>query len=170
MAKNFSGWFPSWGVTTPNTSSPVPREDDMIIPSITFNVSPPPVQNEEDEATESEADRPPAFPALNSIQRSGGGMTAIGAREDSLRMPPPSFIPSTSRAKDGAATVTGGSSFGSLALPPSTTKPLPNVNKKNKVRGKVALAPGHSPLDWARLKSSGEDLRVRPFFYDFKFR
>jgi len=133
----------------------------VITPSITFNVSPPPVQNEEDvddEATEREADRPPAFPSLNSIQRSGGGRThGVRALEDSLRMPPPSFIPSTSRTKDGTAAMTGGPS---LALPPSTTKPLPNVNKKDKVRGKVALAPGHSPLDWGRLKSSGTDLRA----------
>ncbi|EED78025.1 predicted protein, partial [Postia placenta Mad-698-R] len=28
-------------------------------------------------------------------------------------------------------------------------------------RGKVALAPGHGPLDWANLKKSGQDLRVR---------
>jgi hypothetical protein len=30
-----------------------------------------------------------------------------------------------------------------------------------KRRQKVILEPGHSPLDWARLKSSGKDLRVR---------
>ena len=174
MATNFRSWFPSWGVATSNTSSS--GENDLIypLPSITLSVSPPLVENEEgddDEATETETDRPPAFPALNSIQRSGGDrgssspslrVVDVDASEDSLRMPPPSFIPSTSRAKDdGIVAIGGNSSFGGLALPPSTTKPLPNVNKKAQVRGKVALAPGHSPLDWARLKSSGTDLRVR---------
>lgn len=28
----------------------------------------------------------------------------------------------------------------------------------------MILEPGHSPLDWARLKSSGKDLRVRRSF------
>jgi N-acetylmuramoyl-L-alanine amidase len=51
-------------------------------------------------------------------------------------------------------------SVGGLALPPSTTKPMPNVNTKGKARAKVALAPGHGALDWASLKSSGVDLRV----------
>ncbi|CAO3599256.1 unnamed protein product [Absidia cylindrospora] len=31
---------------------------------------------------------------------------------------------------------------------------------QSKRRQKVMLEPGHSPLDWARLKSSGQDLRV----------
>lgn len=37
------------------------------------------------------------------------------------------------------------------------TKPV--VQSKGKKSRKVALAPGHSPLDWAALKSSGKDLR-----------
>ena len=56
--------------------------------------------------------------------------------------------------------------------PPSTTRPRNNANSilapsistlppKNRPRQKVILEPGHSPLDWARLKSSGTDLRVR---------
>ena len=48
------------------------------------------------------------------------------------------------------------SGSGPLQLPLSTTK-VPA-----KPRRKVALAPGHSTLDWARLKASGQDLRVRP--------
>ncbi|KAI8322292.1 cytochrome b5 reductase [Martensiomyces pterosporus] len=32
-------------------------------------------------------------------------------------------------------------------------------NNGQRVRKKVALAPGHSPMDWARLKASGQDLR-----------
>ncbi|KAL0084941.1 cytochrome b5-like heme/steroid binding domain-containing protein [Phycomyces blakesleeanus] len=33
------------------------------------------------------------------------------------------------------------------------------ATKQPKNRQKVRLEPGHSPLDWARLKSSGKDLR-----------
>lgn len=43
----------------------------------------------------------------------------------------------------------------SLQTPPTTTKkPNPAVKK----RQKVALAPGCSPLDWARVKSSGDPM------------
>ncbi|EPT01683.1 hypothetical protein FOMPIDRAFT_1023161 [Fomitopsis schrenkii] len=41
-------------------------------------------------------------------------------------------------------------------VPPTTTKPPPKPSAK---RGKVMLAPGHGPLDWANLKKSGQDLR-----------
>lgn len=53
-----------------------------------------------------------------------------------------------------------------MAPPPSTTvKPafgLQSETKeqvKKKGRGKVALAPGCSALDWARLTQSGKDLK-----------
>ncbi|KAG8738190.1 hypothetical protein FRC10_007158 [Ceratobasidium sp. 414] len=59
-------------------------------------------------------------------------------------------------------------SVGGLALPPSTTSPMPNVNKKGKVRAKVALTPGHGALDWAKLKSSGADLRRELNAYRFQ--
>ena len=45
-----------------------------------------------------------------------------------------------------------------LALPPSTTnKPAP---VKRSGRGKVALEPGFSQLDWAKLQRSGADLKA----------
>lgn len=34
------------------------------------------------------------------------------------------------------------------------------ATKQPRNREKVRLEPGHSPLDWAKLKSSGKDLRV----------
>lgn len=89
---------------------------------------------------------------------------------DSKRMPPPPLpvrLPSVST--NGLMTSPNASqqrntislpSVGGLALPPSTTKRMPNVNTKGKVRAKVALEPGHGALDWANLKSSGVDLRV----------
>lgn len=36
-----------------------------------------------------------------------------------------------------------------------------STDPKSKRRIKFALAPGHSPLDWARLTTSGKDLRVQ---------
>jgi len=57
-------------------------------------------------------------------------------------MPPPSTIPS--RVNTNAT----------LSLSISTLPP------QKRPRQKVVLAPGFSPLDWARLKSSGTDLRV----------
>lgn len=83
-------------------------------------------RDDDNDPREDDDDAVPAFPALNSIQRAGGG----GARAD-----------------------------GGLALPHSTTsKPAP---VKRSGRGKVALEPGFSQLDWARLKASGADLKVR---------
>ena len=59
--------------------------------------------------------------------------------------------------------------------PPTITRPLLNnttsanlglsvstLPPAKRPRQKVVLAPGHSPLDWARLKASGSDLRVTP--------
>ena len=42
-------------------------------------------------------------------------------------------------------------------MPPPSTIKAPS----KKASRKVALAPGHGPLDWANLKKSGADLRVR---------
>ncbi|KDN50793.1 hypothetical protein RSAG8_01291, partial [Rhizoctonia solani AG-8 WAC10335] len=89
---------------------------------------------------------------------------------DSKRMPPPRLpairLPTVSTnglLASNSATQRGNTisipSAGGLALPPSTTKRMPNVNTKGKVRAKVALSPGHGALDWASLKSSGVDLR-----------
>lgn len=88
-----------------------------------------------------DTDRPPAFPAINSIQRasaSSKGQPSSTSR--GLMAPPP---PRLSAPSSSAST--------NLA-PLTTTK----VVKKSR---KVALAPGHSTLDWANLKSSGKDLR-----------
>jgi hypothetical protein len=69
--------------------------------------------------------------------------------------------------------------LGDMAPPPSTTtkpafglqtggqhvegdnapKAKPKLESKAKKRGKVALGPGYSPLDWARLTGSGANLR-----------
>jgi hypothetical protein len=141
-------------------------------------------------------DSVPAFPALNSIQRSGSSRSetkidsespeqspsirVLASDDDAKLMPPPAFLPL--RHQTGSGLSSGGSQQSSLSLlpsspsssssllaPPSTTTVPPNTNTKKNARAKVALTPGHSPLDWARLKSSGEDLRVCCAVYCFIF-
>ncbi|KAG6865783.1 hypothetical protein C0991_011775 [Blastosporella zonata] len=122
----------------------------------TFNrVSPPPDDDEGDEtATEGDDDdTPPAFPSLLSAQRVQSTTPRI--LTDSQLMPPPP-APHLARRTPGvdlAARSSNASS--SLTVLETTERPV----KPSKNRNKVALAPGHSPLDWASLKSSGTDLR-----------
>jgi len=115
----------------------------------------PPASDSEDDGTETEQDDdiPPAFPSLNSAQRVQSSKIPRVLTDSQLMPPPP--VPSLAR-KAGVPSTRGSS----LAVPPSTTKPPPKPKKGRK----VALAPGHSPLDWAALKSSGADLRVRRFY------
>ncbi|PCH44488.1 cytochrome b5, partial [Wolfiporia cocos MD-104 SS10] len=98
-------------------------------------------------------DTPPSFPSLNSVQclaPSTQQNVAPRILTDSELMPPPP-VPSLAARGPGVA-----SSTGSLAVPLTTVKPPAKPSAK---RGKVALAPGHGPLDWANLKKSGHDLR-----------
>lgn len=124
-----------------------PQQDSIAAPSIEISDA-----HNDEEGNEAASDEPPAFPALSSIQRSSaaGSNVVRVLDKDSIAMPPPP-VPSSRIAP---------ASSGGLMSPPVTVKKMPNVNTKKKAREKVALTPGHSPLDWARLKSSGEDLRV----------
>lgn len=125
------------------------------IPSLN-TISPQASDDEDDgEATEREDDRPPAFPALNSAQRAASSSVPKVLTDSQLMPPPP--IPSLAVRRPG---VSDAPSDSLTVL--TTTKPPPKPTKKSK---KVALAPGHSPLDWAALKSSGKDLRVGIFGY-----
>ncbi|KAG6900835.1 hypothetical protein C0993_000154 [Termitomyces sp. T159_Od127] len=126
-----------------------------VPPAPTVNrVSPPPEDNDEgsDTATEGDVDAPPAFPALNSAQRVQSSTPRI--LTDPQLMPPPP-LPHLAQRTPNAHTITpsaGPSS--SLTVLETTQRPVkPSRNRK------VALAPGHSPLDWANLKTSGKDLR-----------
>lgn len=135
-------------------------------------VAPPPVSTlttipgsfvEEDDddgsSTVGEDDVPPAFPALNSAQRvtlsSSSPSTSYEIptilSDDALMPPPP--IPDLANRQAGVPRQTTSSS---LLAPMATTE------RPKKPSRKVALAPGYGPLDWASLKSSGQDLRVRP--------
>jgi hypothetical protein len=119
-------------------------------------ISPPASVEDDGDATETERDddMPPAFPSLNSAQRMQSSSIPRILTDSQLMPPPP--IPSLAVRQIGVPNTRGNS----LAVPPTTTKRPPKPSKKG---GKVALAPGHSPLDWAALKSSGADLRVSRF-------
>jgi len=92
------------------------------------------------------SDEPPAFPSLNSAQRQAND----------------------TRSKHTFFSLSDSSNSvsSSLAPPPSAASKLrsPQLRESGRLdkpvaRKKVALAPGCSPLDWARLKSI-KDLRV----------
>lgn len=128
----------------PPTISAEPPEIEIIEPA-------------EDEERNSDdgydTDRPPAFPALNSPQRAAASSKPVHKMSGTGLMGPP-----PPRLKSGAASSGAQLTAENNLAPLTTTK----VAKKNR---KVALAPGHSTLDWANLKTSGADLRVSHFLY-----
>ncbi|KAI0636022.1 cytochrome b5-like heme/steroid binding domain-containing protein [Trametes polyzona] len=118
-----------------------------------------PTDDDDDDAetVHGDDDAPPEFPALNSAQRATSSAHAEPVPvprilTDAQLMPPPPPPSLASRRPPG---MQGGSGSSSLLVPTTTTKPPPQPAKK----GKVALAPGHGPLDWANLKKSGQNLR-----------
>lgn len=144
----------------------MPETSTPEVPSLN-KISPPP-SDDEGEATETEQDNaddsPPAFPSFNSAQRVKTQKTP-SILTDTQLMPPPPF-PGLAVRTPGVPSRAALSGSSSLAVPPTTTKAPVKPSKK---REKVALAPGHSPLDWAALKSSGQDLRVSllPWAYQY---
>ncbi|KAI9888048.1 MAG: hypothetical protein M1823_000170 [Watsoniomyces obsoletus] len=85
-----------------------------------------------------------------------------------LRTPHSSSSSSSRNARLSLPTTTSSSSL----LPPPTTSTLAPTSPRNptttnnnnkRPRKPVILAPGHSPLDWARLERSGVDLRGPSF-------
>lgn len=178
MTSYLRSWIWSGGATT-SVAAPIPTintQDDDEDGSDIETEDNANVRVEEDD----DDDIAPAFPSLNSAQRLGSSTANASSTivprilNDSDLMPPPP-IPRLAVRVPGVQTPSSASSSlqlparstgtragsGSLAVPPSTTKPPPKPTKK---RGKVALAPGHSALDWANLKSSGADLRVSVMF------
>ena len=144
MSSYLLSWLPTLSLQQ-QSSSPAPapatteEEESPTTPTPTTNPSLF-VQVPDDD------DSPPAFPAIDSAQRTSLAPSTL--------MPPPP-IPVPALRIPGPPVP----SSSSLMPPPSTTKP-PTQLSKSKKREKVVLAPGHSPLDWAALKSSGADLRV----------
>jgi hypothetical protein len=148
MSSYLRDWL--FGGAVPPESAP-----SVNVPTVEL-ISPPASDDEDGEETETERDNdsPPVFPALNSAQRLQTSIPRV--LTDSQLMPPPP-VPSRFVRQPGvplSSSRSSTSTLSTLAVPPSTTKaPV-------KKREKVALAPGHSPLDWAALKTSGQDLRV----------
>lgn len=157
-------------LSTGTPAATVPETSTASSSGPIIQVSPPSagVDDGDNEGSETETehqpddDRPPAFPSLSSAQRVKTSTPSLSVRPrvltDAELMPPPP-LPNLANRSAGV----GSQSKSMLAVPPTTTKPPTNSKK----RGKVALAPGHSPLDWAKLTSSGEDLRVCWFFISF---
>jgi len=204
MASYIQSWWHGISTTTITTtttnqyqtsSSSAPNLEAFTLPPVSLSIVPP----DDPPSDESDDDIPPAFPALNSIQRSVSSPSMINTLTKTktqthaeLMPPPPSLptdfsisnstmipkpyqipnvsepsrIPSTSGYSRVSSVATLRTPYSanssslrvpqSLQLPPSTTR---RVALSPKQRAKVALAPGHSPLDWAALKASGTDLR-----------
>ncbi|KAG7451325.1 cytochrome b5 [Guyanagaster necrorhizus] len=134
------------------TPQPAPALSSLPTPEIRTVFAP--LSDDDDDdgdvtETERDLDVPPAFPSLDSAQRAHTSIIPKILSDTALMPPPP--LPQLAVRTPGVARASS-----SLAVPPTTTKPPVQSSMK---REKVALAPGHSPLDWAKLKSSGQDLR-----------
>ncbi|KAF7316697.1 Cytoplasm protein [Mycena chlorophos] len=151
-----TSYLRSWLTGAPTQATPAPA-----VPTLN-RISPPASDDEADDGddteTEHDDDSVPAFPALNSAQRASSSPSVPRILSDSALMPPPP-VPSLASRTPGVAPSRSSLSPGnsSSLMPPPTTTQIPK--KPSKKREKVALAPGHSPLDWAALKSSGTDIR-----------
>lgn len=146
------------GVETPTIDVVAPRNEDEDDAAT--------VKGGESSEDEDE-DAIPVFPALNSAQRLGSSRSATQTTvlTDAQRMPPPPLPANLASRRPGVPTSSNSlavpssslavpSNASSLGLPPSAAKPRPKKGNR-----KVALAPGHGPLDWANLQRSGKDLR-----------
>jgi len=137
-----TSYLRSWLIGAP-TEVQDPKPLRTIHEPPELEIIPPQEADDENSDDGYDTDRPPAFPAVNSIQRaSATSRVANGTSTGGLMAPPParsSLSPQAPGNQDNLA-------------PLATTK----VFKKSK---KVMLAPGHSTLDWANLKGSGADLR-----------
>ncbi|KAJ7030351.1 cytochrome b5 [Mycena alexandri] len=140
-----TSYLRSWLAGKPPVATP-------DIPTV-LKISPPGSDDEGEDTEIEQDDSVPAFPALNSAQRAATSKIPRILSDSALMPPPP--VPSLARRTPGVPPKSPKSSS-SLLAPASTTQRPPKPSKK---RDKVALAPGHSPLDWAALKSSGTDLR-----------
>ncbi|CAK5268454.1 unnamed protein product [Mycena citricolor] len=150
-----TSYLMSWLTGAPAVAAPAPA----VVPDAPdiVRVSPPPSDDEDATEREDDDNYVPMFPAPNSAQRasSGSKTNSLKILSDSARMPPPP-APSLATRTPGVASRSSAPSSSMLAPAATTKRPAKPSGKK---REKVALTPGHSPLDWAALKSSGADLR-----------
>lgn len=151
MSSYLRSWLPTLSLRQSRPATATEEEEEEEEESPTTPTNPSFSFQKPDDGDDDDA--PPAFPAIASAQR-------ISSRAPASTLMPPPSIPASRRRIPGPPAP---SSSSSLMPPPSTTRP-PTQLSKSKKRAKVVLAPGHSPLDWAALKSSGTDLRVTSFF------
>jgi hypothetical protein len=136
----------------------------------TSTLAPPPVPSRQGPAPiskprkEEDIDAAPQFPLPDSAQRS---RPAPPVPSFDVRPPSPDQEDEDEPPSDlNIAILPGTVPLGNMAPPPSTTaRPAFGMQNgvaqpsKAKRREKVALGPGYSPLDWARLTQSGRNLR-----------
>ncbi|KAF2815208.1 uncharacterized protein BDZ99DRAFT_408981 [Mytilinidion resinicola] len=128
-----------------------------------------------DDEDEEDIAPPPSFPAVNSAQRASAKPPAMGPpppkpppafaqpRSSQFMAPPPRVAASNLRALPTTANSLRIPSRGPLpnrgmpvsnSLGLSSSAPIRTPNQRNKVQ----LTPGHSPLDWANMQKSGNNL------------
>ncbi|KAF2501758.1 hypothetical protein BU16DRAFT_613594 [Lophium mytilinum] len=160
-------------------SAPSPQTTPKAIP-VVANAPPVPsfsldADEDSDEEDEEDTAPPPSFPAVNSAQRASVKPPAMGppppkpsmaippAKPSQFMAPPPRVAASNLRAlptttnslripSRGPLPNRGMPASNSLGLAPSA--PIKTPNQRNKVQ----LTPGHSPLDWANMQKSGNNL------------
>lgn len=144
-----TSYLRSWLLGAPSEPTPTPLPEIRNEPPEIEIIEPVEDEGRNSDDDGYDTDRPPAFPAINSPQRaSTSSKSTSNTLSKGLMGPPPPRL--GTQARSLSAQVNEANSLAPL----TTTK----IAKKSK---KVALAPGHSTLDWANLKTSGEDLRVR---------
>lgn len=156
MATYIRSWLSPQLSVLPSYETPIPPQIHEINSSEDDNDDPD--SDGTIKGDKEEDDVPPSFPALNSAQRMSSRSSVPRILTDSELMPPPPPPKLASRrpgVQPASSSLSVPASASSLAVPTTTTKP-----PAKKASRKVALAPGHGPLDWANLKKSGADLRV----------
>jgi hypothetical protein len=145
----------------PNQS--VASSSSLVPPPIPSRQGPAPILARPRIQEPEDIDAAPQFPLPDSAQRS---RPAPPSFDIDIRPPSPDQEDEDEPPSDlNIAILPGTVPLGNMAPPPSTTaKPAFGMQNgapisKAKRREKVALGPGYSPLDWARLTQSGRNLR-----------
>ena len=151
-----------------------PQADQQLVPSLPsipgWSRAAPSSKDEtvtDAEQDDVDIDAPPMFPLPDSHQRSQApAPLPTSTPSFSIAPPSPPRIPDEPASDLNIAILPDATPLGDMAPPPSTTT-KPNFGLQSggdnpapkKKRGKVALGQGYSALDWARLTSSGKDLK-----------
>lgn len=153
--------------TTPKATAIV--KSDLFVPSFTLS-SDDAKHADSDDEDEDDSMPPPSFPALNSVQRASAAPARSSPPKlkplsngtpngDSRLMPPPPRLPNLRGGATQPANSLRIPSTGPLPnRGPSSNSLMPPPYKTTNARNKIILKPGHSPLDWAQLQRSSNNL------------